>query len=151
VFRRVLIVLTGALNYHHFRFLEDPMKKLYTVALAMLAGAVLGAAAVQGLHAQAKPPAYVIAMNEVMNEEGYAREFAPKAEAIVRSAGGRVLVRDKRITALDGRAPVRVVVQVWDSLEKIQAWHNSAEYKDIRKIGEQYTKFHIFAVEGLPQ
>jgi hypothetical protein len=31
------------------------MKTRYTVALSMLAGATLGAAAVQGLHAQAKP------------------------------------------------------------------------------------------------
>ena len=117
----------------------------------MLAGAGLGAAAVEHLHAQAQPPVYVIAMNEVMNEEAYAREFGQKAEAIVKSAGGRVIARGKRITALDGPAPVRVVVQVWDSLEKVQAWHNSAEYKDIRKIGDKYTKFHIFAIEGLPQ
>jgi len=31
------------------------MEIRYTVALSMLAGAVLGAAAIEGLHAQAKP------------------------------------------------------------------------------------------------
>jgi len=45
---------------------EDIMKTQYTVALSMLAGIGLGAVAVQGLHAQAKPPAYlVIEINEM--------------------------------------------------------------------------------------
>ena len=39
---------------------EGIMKARYTVALSMIAGAALGGAAIQGLHAQAKPPAYVI-------------------------------------------------------------------------------------------
>jgi len=45
---------------------EGVMKTQYTVALSMLAGIGLGAVAVQGLHAQAKPPAYlVIEINEM--------------------------------------------------------------------------------------
>ena len=36
------------------------MKTRYTVALAMLAGIGIGGAAIQGLHAQAKPPAIVV-------------------------------------------------------------------------------------------
>jgi len=34
------------------------MKSRYAVALSLLAGTAVGAAAVQGLHAQAKPPVY---------------------------------------------------------------------------------------------
>jgi len=45
----------------------------------------------------------------------------------------------------------RVAIQQWDSLEKAQAWRNSAEYKEIRKIGDKYATFRAFAVEGLPQ
>jgi hypothetical protein len=37
------------------------MKTRYTVALSILAGVVVGAAAVQALHAQAALPAYVVA------------------------------------------------------------------------------------------
>ena len=36
------------------------MNSWYKFALSMLAGVALGAAAVQGLHAQAKPKAYLI-------------------------------------------------------------------------------------------
>ena len=37
------------------------MKTYYTVGLSMLAGAALGAGAIQALHAQAKPPVYYVA------------------------------------------------------------------------------------------
>jgi hypothetical protein len=47
------------------------MKTRYTVALSMIAGAALGGAAIQGLHAQAKPPVYLIGQIDVSNEEGY--------------------------------------------------------------------------------
>jgi len=43
------------------------MKTRYTVALSILAGVAVGAAAVQALHAQAKPPAYVVAEIDVTN------------------------------------------------------------------------------------
>jgi len=36
------------------------MKALYQWSFAVLAGAVLGAMAVQGLRAQAKPPVYIL-------------------------------------------------------------------------------------------
>jgi hypothetical protein len=36
------------------------MKTRYTIVLSMIAGAALGGAAIQGLHAQEKPKAYSI-------------------------------------------------------------------------------------------
>jgi hypothetical protein len=47
--------------------------------------------------------------------------------------------------------PKRLVVQVWDSMEKIQAWRSNPEFVELRKIGAKYAKFRTFAVEGLPQ
>src|SRR5262249_40656258 len=38
----------------------DIMKTRYAVALSMIAGIAIGAAAIQGLHAQAKPKAYLV-------------------------------------------------------------------------------------------
>ena len=56
------------------------------------------------------------------------------------------------VTSLEGAPPKkRVAVQVWDSMEKLQAWRNSAEFKDVRKIGNKYATFRSFTVEGLPQ
>ncbi len=43
------------------------MKMNYIVGLALLAGIAIGGAAVQTLHAQAKPPVYAIALNQLTN------------------------------------------------------------------------------------
>jgi hypothetical protein len=43
------------------------MKTRYTVVLSMIAGAALGGAAIQGLHAQAKPPVYLVTEIDVTN------------------------------------------------------------------------------------
>ena len=134
------------------------MKTQYTVALSMIAGAALGGAAIQGLHAQAKPPVYYVAEVDVTNPEAYGKEYAPKAQALIKSHGGKLLAiggtagaNAKQITELDGQAPKRAVVQVWDSMEKLQAWRNDPEFKKLREIGDKYAKFRSFAIEGTAQ
>src|SRR5438552_16535792 len=132
------------------------MKTRYTVLLSMIAGAALGGAAIQGLHAQAKPPVYLVTEIDVTNPDAYAKEYAPKAQAIIKAAGGRFLAiggsaaTSGTVTAFDGDAPKRVVVQVWDSMEKIRAWRANPEYVELRKVGEKYAKFRSFAVDALP-
>jgi uncharacterized protein (DUF1330 family) len=133
------------------------MKTYYTIALSMLAGAALGAVAIQGLHAQAKPPVYYIAEIDVTNPDAYAKEYAPKAQAIIKASGGRFLAiggaaaTGAKVTAFDGEPPKRAVVQVWDSMEQIQAWRAKPEYVELRKVGEKYAKFRSFAVDGVQQ
>ena len=51
------------------------MKTRYTVVLSMIAGAALGSAAIQALHAQAKPPVYLITEIDVTNPDAYAKVF----------------------------------------------------------------------------
>ncbi len=128
------------------------MKTQYMVTLAVVVGFALGAVAVQGLHAQAKPPVYYIAEIDVTNLDPYTKEYAPKAQALIKVSGGRILAAGQKVTAIEGAPPKpRVVVQVWDSMEKIKAWRGSAEFKELRKIGDKYAKFRTFTVEGLPQ
>ncbi|NOJ45406.1 DUF1330 domain-containing protein [Bradyrhizobium archetypum] len=131
------------------------MRSNYRIAVAVTAGVAIGALAVQGLHAQAKPPVYFVAEIDVTNPDAYAKEYAPKAQAIIKAAGGRFLAiggsaaTTGTVTAFDGDAPKRVVVQVWDSMEKIRAWRANPEYVELRKVGEKYAKFRSFAVDGL--
>jgi hypothetical protein len=51
----------------------EVMKTRYTVAVSMLAGVAVGALAIQGLHAQAKAPVYVIAEIDISNPDAYAK------------------------------------------------------------------------------
>ena len=64
------------------------VKTYFTVTLAMLTGFGLGAVAVQGLHAQAKPPVYYISVIDVSDPDAYEKEYAPKAQATIKAAGG---------------------------------------------------------------
>jgi uncharacterized protein (DUF1330 family) len=127
------------------------MKLQHSIPLAMLAGIVVGAGAVQTLHAQAKPPVYVITEIDVTNAEGYAKEYVPLVQASIKAAGGKLLAAGQKVTSFEGDPPKpRVAVLVWESLEKAQAWRDSAEFKGARKVGEKYAKFRAFAIEGLP-
>ena len=127
------------------------MKTRYTVMASMLAGIAIGAVAIQGLYAQGKPPVYFIAENDVMDPQGYKTEYIPLAQASIKAHGGRYLAAGTA-TAFAGEPPKsRVVIHVWDSMEQLQGWFNSPDYKDARRIGERYAKFRNYAIEGVPQ
>jgi uncharacterized protein (DUF1330 family) len=128
------------------------MKTHYTVTLAMLVGFGLGAVAVQGLHAQAKPPVYQITEIDVLNQEAYLKDYAPKAQAAIKAADGKFLAAGGKTTTIEGEPPKsRVVLQQWDSVEKIQAYRNSAAFKDLLPLRDKLAKFRSFVVEGAPQ
>jgi len=128
------------------------MKTQHTATLAMLAGFGLGAVAVQVLHAQSKPPVYQITEIDVLNQEAYLKDYAPKAQEVIKAAGGKFLAAGGKTTTIEGEPPKsRVVLQQWDSLEKIQAYRNSAAFKDLLPIRDKLAKFRSFVVEGAPQ
>jgi uncharacterized protein (DUF1330 family) len=110
----------------------------------------------QGLHAQAKPPVYFVAEIDVNNPDAYGKEYDPKMQALIKSHGGRQVaiggtagVGAKTLTAFDDAAPKRAVVQVWDSIEKLQAWRNDPQFKELRQIGEKHATFRGYAIEGI--
>jgi uncharacterized protein (DUF1330 family) len=130
---------------------EEMMKTRYTVALAMFAGFALGAVAVQGLHAQAKPPVYSVAEIDIVDQAAYT-SYVPKAQAAIKAAGGKLLAAGGKITTVEGDPPKsRVVIQQWDSLEKFQAYRASTAFKDLLPTREKVAKFRTFVVEGAPQ
>ena len=125
------------------------MKARWTVTLSVLVGIALGAVAVQTLRAQAKPPVYMIAINEVSNQEGYAKEYVPPAQKSVKDHGG-VYVAAGPGTQVTGNLPNGpVVILRWESMEALQSWHNSPEFQAALKIGEKYAKYNIIAVDGV--
>ncbi len=127
------------------------MKNYYAMALAMLIGIGLGAVGVQSLHAQAKPPVYMIAINEVANPDGYKNEYLPPAQASIKAHGG-VYIAAGAGTVIDGDLPKgRTVILRWDSMEKLLAWRHSPEYEAARKMGEKHAKYNLIAVEGVTQ
>jgi len=60
------------------------MKTRYTVVLSTIAGAALGGAAIQGLHAQAKPKAYIVSERETFDAQAACLNFRLLARAELR-------------------------------------------------------------------
>ena len=125
------------------------MKTRTSIALAIIVGFGLGAVSIHTLHAQAKPPVYTIAEIDVTNNDAYMKEYAPKAQALIKEKGGKLIAASDG-TVFEGASAKRIAIQQWESMEKAKAWHGSKEYKENRKIGDKYAKFRVVAVEGRP-
>ena len=121
-----------------------------TLGLAMIASAALGAAVVQTLHAQAKPPAYNVAEITIKDQDGYNKEYLPLITKALTDAGGKFIVRGGKTISYEGAAPApRVVVVQFENLDKLQALYNSAPYKEAIAVGDKYSTQRIFGVEGI--
>jgi uncharacterized protein (DUF1330 family) len=126
------------------------MNRPIALGLTLLAGVAIGATAIQGLHAQAKPPTYVIvAIRNITDVEGYKNVIA-KAPAAMEGSGGRFVIRTDKITSFDGTPPKRFVLIAFDSPEKAQAWHNSSAQKEVDAIRLKTSDSLSFLVEGMP-
>jgi uncharacterized protein (DUF1330 family) len=127
------------------------MKTKYAIA-GMVISFGLGAAALQGLHAQTKPPALAIVEVEVSDREAYAKEFLPPITKTVKDTGGKFLAVGGQSASLTGAPPAgRVVVAQWPSMDQLESWWNAPATKGAYDIGYKYAKFRIFAVEGVQQ
>jgi uncharacterized protein (DUF1330 family) len=116
----------------------------------MVASAALGAALVQTLHAQAKPPAYNVVEITIKDQDGYSKEYLPLVTKVITDAGGKFIVRGGKTISYEGAPPApRVVVVQFESLDKLQALYNSAPYKDAIAVGDKYSTQRIFGVEGV--
>lgn len=120
------------------------------VLVAALAGVVVGAAGVQLLHAQVKPPAYVVGEIDIANPEAFEKEYVPNAAKAIRDGGGKYLVVGGRSVALYGEPPKRIAIMAFESLDKAEAAFSSPAYKAAKREGDKYAKFRIYAMEGVP-
>jgi uncharacterized protein (DUF1330 family) len=101
------------------------------LALTLLAGIAIGGAAIQGLHAQAKPKAYTVSELETLDAAANAA-FVPLITAAQTAAGGRNLkTGGGKIVAMEGTAPKRVAITEWNSLDQAQAIYKSKAWSDL--------------------
>ena len=108
--------------------------------------------AVQTIHAQAKPPAYVIGEIDVADQENYAKEYLSRSgKPINDDGGGKFLSRGNKAISIKGEPPKRIVLFVFENLDRAKAAFSSPGYAEAYSFGEKYAKFRIYAVEGIPQ
>jgi uncharacterized protein (DUF1330 family) len=126
------------------------MNTKFKIALAVVAGTAFGAAAMQGLHAQAKPKAYTVSELETLDAAANAA-FVPLVTAAQTAAGGRNLkTGGGKIVAMEGAAPKRVAITEWNSLDQAQAFYKSKAWTDLAPQRDKALKtIRRYAVEAV--
>ncbi len=130
------------------------MKRFLVPGLTTLIGVAVGAFAVEGLHAQAKPPTYVVIDIATMTDpEGFkAVTSSPAAgPARLKELGGRYAIRSTTITPIDGTPPARFVVLAFDNKDKAQGWADASDIKEINAIRTKTTNSTAFIVDGVAE
>jgi uncharacterized protein (DUF1330 family) len=125
------------------------MSRYLALGLAMLAGAALGAAAINGLHAQGKAPgAYAILDISDIVDPDLLKQIVAKAAAPVKAGGGQYLARTEKITALTGTPPKRIVILSFDSTDQAKAWYSSAAQEEVNAMAAKAIKARWYVVDG---
>ena len=125
------------------------MNPTFKIALAAVDGAALGAAAMQGLHAQAKPKAYTVTEIEVLDATAEAAYFRLIVAEIGFAGGIPINNAGGQVVSLVGEAPKRVAITEWSSLDKAQAFYNSSDWKRLAPQRDKAQKIiRQYAVEN---
>jgi uncharacterized protein (DUF1330 family) len=80
----------------------------------------------------------------------WAKEYLPKAAALVAKHGGKPLIggnSNPRLLALEGKPPLAVVMLEFPSLEQAQAWHEDPDYAPLKQLRQANVDMEVFVVE----
>jgi uncharacterized protein (DUF1330 family) len=90
-----------------------------------------------------------VAEFEITDPEGM-KPYSANVESTFKPYGGHFIVRGGKTVSLEGDAPKRrrVVIE-FDSVVKAQAWYNSPEYTELRKIRQRSAKTDVYLIEGV--
>jgi len=128
------------------------MKSNYKIAAAVIGSFVLGLGAASVLHAQAKPPAYTFAEIDVKDQDGYAKDFLPKAQANIKETGGKYLGGgfNKAISLSGSPPPNRVVLLQFPDMDTLKAFYAKEKLLET-DVGNKYASFRAIGIEGIEQ
>jgi uncharacterized protein (DUF1330 family) len=126
------------------------MKTNHKLALAVLAGVLIGIGGASVIHGQQvkMPPAYVLAEVQVTDPIAI-KEYAEKVPETLVPFHGHTVVAGGKTQALEGEPPKFIVVIAFDSMEKARGWYGSPAYAAIRPIRQRAANSRLFIVEGV--
>jgi uncharacterized protein (DUF1330 family) len=121
--------------------------------IAVVGSFMLGAGAMQALHAQAKPPAYVVAEVNVKDRAGYEENFLKSTKTDISQHGGKYLAGgyDKTLSLVGAEPPNRVLIIQFPNMDAVKQWRKQGEEDMENTVGAKYATFRIYAVEGVAQ
>jgi uncharacterized protein (DUF1330 family) len=124
--------------------------KYATIGISLVVGAAIGAAAIEGLHAQATLAAYSVSEITIADEAGYA-PISQTLQAENKKVGARPLARGTKVEAIEGTAPKRVVINQWPSMDAAKKFYSSPVVKKAFEDRKKFTSGQrTFIVEALP-
>jgi uncharacterized protein (DUF1330 family) len=128
------------------------MNSTYKIAAAVIGSFVLGVGAANILHAQAKPSGFVLAEIDVKDQDGYTKDFLPKAQAGIKEAGGKYLAGgfNKAISLTGSPPPNRVVLLQFADMDAVQAFYVKERQLEA-DVGNKYASFRAIGIEGVAQ
>jgi len=95
-------------------------------------------------------PAYLIADVTITDTERYP-DYVRQVPATLEPFGGRFLARGGAVVTAEGEwQPGRLVIIEFPSLERAQAWYDSAEYGPARRLRWETSHARIVIVDGVP-
>jgi len=131
------------------------MKTTHKLALAVLAGVLIGVAGARMIHAQqAKTsPAYLISEADAITDPSAIKKYGEKVPETLVPFNGHYhfIVGGGKTQSLDGEAPQGIVVIAFDSVEQARAWYDSPAYQAIKPIRQSAVKGRMFIVEGVAE
>ena len=133
--------------------MKSPLPTTFALMLAgsLLVGIAIGGGALDGLHAQAKRPAFTIAEVDVTDPAAF-QAFIKRFSPAVAAAGGHFIANvHGRIVATNGTPPKGVNLIAWDSLEQTTAFFSSSTFRALIPLRDKGAKVRVFQVEGLPK
>jgi uncharacterized protein (DUF1330 family) len=118
------------------------MKTNYKVAIALVAGAALGAAATQGLHAQAKAKLKAYSVGEVEVMGAMDPSYLPAVRKAIEKGHGHALrTLNGRVVSIEGPPPPKnVAIVEWDSVDDAVAFYKSKAWTDLAPQREKAQK-----------
>ena len=91
---------------------------------------------------------YWIALYKKIEDIDNLKKYAAKVTPVIKSYGGKPLVRGGKHITLEGNDFLRTVIWEFPSYEKAMECHNSKEYQDGWTIAKKTTERNLQIVEG---
>ena len=92
-------------------------------------------------------PGYVIA-NYTINDPKTFEKYPPAVGPTLAQYGGRLLVADRNVNAVEGQSKPVVVVVEFESVEAAQRWYDSQENSAIKGLRISSTQGWLSIAEG---
>ena len=101
---------------------------------------------------RAKPPGFELAEIDVKDQDGYTKDYLPKAQANIKEFGGKYLAGgyNKAIGFSGSPPPNRVVLLQFSDMDAVKAFQ--AKQRQLQAdVGDKYASFRTIGIEGVAQ